>query len=321
MAHLWSLRGLSWKQIAQRACRSGWEDEIFAQSAQLAFYFFFALFPVLLFLFILLTKSAGAGSHLQGALVDSLKQLLPHQASALVANTVRQLNTLAVFGSEAVLAAVAAVWGGLNATWGIISGLNKAYEVEEERPPWRVFCITLGLAISLGFLGLIALVMMFYGQQVGDFIGLHLGAPGHLDLFWRIIQWAIIVVVMLFSFALVYRFGPNLKNRRWRWSIPGAAVAVVIWIISTLVLRAYQEHFTSTAKIYGGVSAVITVLLWLYMVGAAIFMGGETNSEIETALAESGHTDGRAGRERRSGSKDKPDKKIGLREKIQRLRR
>ena len=70
MAEFWSLRGLSWRELAKRTCRKSWEDEIFGQSARLALYFFFALFPVLLLL-ILLGRSAGAGSELLGAFVDS----------------------------------------------------------------------------------------------------------------------------------------------------------------------------------------------------------------------------------------------------------
>jgi membrane protein len=97
-------------------------------------------------------------------------------------------------------------------------------------------------------------------------------------------QWSVIVILLLFSFAVLYRFGPNLKDRRWQWSIPGAAVAVTLWVPSTLLLRLYQEHFGSS-RIYGRLNAVATLLLWLYLTGAAIFIGGEANSEIEKAAA------------------------------------
>jgi uncharacterized BrkB/YihY/UPF0761 family membrane protein len=72
-------------------------------------------------------------------------------------------------------------------------------------------------------------------------------------------------------------------------SIPGAVVAVTLWVPSTLLLRFYQEHFSSS-RIYGQLNAVATLLLWLYLTGAAIFIGGEANSEIEKA-AEAGHPD------------------------------
>src|SRR5437868_14203607 len=111
MAEFWSLRGLSWLELAKRTCRKSWEDEVFGQSARLAFYFFFAMFPVLLLLLILLGKSAGAGSELQGALLDSFKQVLPPEASALVAKTIRQLNVRALYGAAAIMAGEVLAWG------------------------------------------------------------------------------------------------------------------------------------------------------------------------------------------------------------------
>ncbi len=287
-----SLRGLSWRELAKRTCRKSWEDEIFGQSARLAFYFFFALVPVLLLLLILLGKAAGTGSALRGALLDTFKQVLPPEAPELIARTIEQLNARAILGSGAILAGVYAAWGALNGTWAMMTGLNKAYEVEEKRSWRQVFFIMFGLTISLSILGLIALAAILYGHRAGNIIGQHLMVPAHFEFLWRIIQWAVIAILLLFSFAVLYRFGPNLKDRRWQWSIPGAVVAVTLWAGFTLLLRIYQEHFSSS-RVYGGLNAVATLVLWLwlYLTGAAVFIGGEVNSEIEKAAAEAGHPD------------------------------
>jgi membrane protein len=156
-------------------------------------------------------------------------------------------------------------------------------------------------------MGLIALVTILYGNRGGDVIGQHLGVSAHFEFLWRIIQWSAILILLLFSCALLYRFGPNLKDRRWQWSIPGAVVAVALWVISTLVLRVYQDHFNSSQRIYGGLNAVVTLLFWLYLTGAALFIGGEANSEIEKAATEAGHPDVRGSGEQRSGGEDKPN--------------
>jgi membrane protein len=178
MAVLWSLRGLSWRDLAKRTCRKSWDDEIFGQSARMALYFFFALFPVLLLLVILLGQSA-SGSEWRGALLDSFKQVLPSDASALITQTIQQISAKAAFGTGAILAAVYAAWGALNGTWAMITGLNKAYEVEEERPGRRVLLIMFGLTISLSVLGLIALAAIVYGNRAGKMIGQHPGTTAH----------------------------------------------------------------------------------------------------------------------------------------------
>jgi membrane protein len=287
MTQLWSLRGVSWWELAKRACLKSWEDEVFGQSARLAFYFFFALFPALLLLLISFSISAAGGSTGRAALLGSFAQVLPPAASELIAKTVQELNARAVLGRGAIGAGAYAIWGALNGTWAVMTGLNKAYEVKEERPWWRVLSVMFGLTISLSVLYVIALAGIAYGDPAGNIVRQHLGTPAHFAFFRRVVQWLVIVVLLLFSFALMYRFGPNLRDGRWQWSIPGAVVAVALWVGFTFLLRMYQAHFSSS-RIYGGLNAVTVLLMWLYMTGAAIFIGGEANSEIQKAAA-AGH--------------------------------
>jgi membrane protein len=304
MSKLWSLRGLSWREWARRTCRKSWNDEVFGQAARLSFYYFLAMFPALLLLLILLDKFAGTGSELRSTLLDSFRQLLPHETAALMSRTIGELNQNAVIGAGAITAALSAMWAALNGTWAMMTGLNKAYEVKEERLWWRVWIIAFGLTILLGVMGLVALAAILYGNRGGDMIGQHLGIPAPFKFLWRIIQWSAILILLLFSCALLYRFGPNLKDRRWQWSIPGAVVAVTLWVAATLLLQMYQNHFNSSQRIYGGLNAVVTLLLWLYLTGAALFIGGEANSEIEKAATEAGHADVRKLGERRRGGAD-----------------
>ena len=303
MTDLWSLRGLSWRELARRTCRRSWDDEVFGQAARLAFYYFLSMFPVLLLLLMWLDKFAGAGStgsNLLDTLLGAFQQVLPREASELMAKTVGQLNTGAIIGAGAVYAGLGSVWGALNGTWAMMTGLNKAYEVKEERRWWRVLRIALGLTTSLAIIGLIALAAILYGSLAWEMIGHRVGIDSQPPVLWSIIQWLTTAMLLIFSFALVYRFGPNLKDRRWRWSFPGAVVAVTLWIASTLLLRFYQNHFSSQ-RIYGGLNAVAELLLWLYFTGAALFIGGEANSEIEKAAATVRRTGGGGSGERRSG--------------------
>jgi membrane protein len=276
---MWSLQGISWLELAKRTYRSSWEDEVFGQAARLAFYYFLAIFPAILLLLILLDTSAIVGTELRNTLLESFRQLVPPAASAMITKTTGELNAKAVIGAGAFWGALCAVWATLNGTWAMMTGLNRAYEVKEERPWWKVLAVAFGLTLALGVMGLLALGAMLYG--------------GHISPFpWRVVGWPVIIILLLVSFALLYRFGPNVKDRSWRWSTPGAVVAIVLWAGSTLLLRIYQERFSSSQRIYGELEPVATLLLWLYFTGAAILIGGEANSEIEKAAAES-HPDAR----------------------------
>ncbi len=226
MAYLWGLPGLSWRELVKRTCRESWDDEVFGQAARLAFYYFLSLFPALLLLLILFDKLAGTGSNLRNTLLGAFQQILPGEASALIAKIVVELNAETVIGAGAVAAGLGSAWGALNGTWAMMAGLNKAYEVKEERPWWKVLSIAFGLTISLGIMGLVALWAMLYGSRTWKMMGQDFGIHTQSLFLWRIILWLVTAVLLFFSFALLYRFGPNLKDRRWQWSIPGAVVAV-----------------------------------------------------------------------------------------------
>ena len=210
MADLWSLRGISWWELTKRTCRKSWDDEVFGQAARLAFYYFLSMFPVLLLLLILLAKFGGGGptgANLRDTLLGVFQQILPREASALLSKTVGQLNNGAVIGAGAVSAGLGSVWGALNGTWAMMAGLNKAYEVQEERQWWKVLSIAFGLTISLGIMGVAALWTMFYGDRAWETI------DAQSLFFWRIIQWLVTAILLFFSLTLLYRFGPSVNDR------------------------------------------------------------------------------------------------------------
>jgi membrane protein len=186
-------------------------------------------------------------------------------------------------------------------------GLNKAYEVTEERPWWKVLSIAFGLTIALGIMVLVSLWAMLYGSGAWKMIDRNFGIHTQSPFLWSILQWLAAAILLFFSLALLYRFGPNLNDRQWQWSIPGAVVAVTLWVGSTVLFRVYQNHFSSQ-RIYGGLNSVVALLLWLYFTGAAIFIGGETNSQIEKAAAKARCAGVEGSDERRSGGEEHPNR-------------
>jgi membrane protein len=93
---------------------------------------------------------------------------------------------------------------------------------------------------------------------------------------------------MLMMFTLIYRFAPNVRAHGWQALAPGAFVAVVLWVGATAAFRLYLSHFDSYSKTYGSLGAVVVLMLWLYLSGLAILVGGEANSEIRKAAAAAG---------------------------------
>src|SRR2546430_15105012 len=107
-------------------------------------------------------------------------------------------------------------------------------------------------------------------------------------------------MLLLLSFASLDRFAPNLRDQGWEWSTPGAVVATSLWAGSALLLRTYL-HFSSFQTVYGGLGAVVTLLLWLYLTSAAIFIGGPAQFALPKGHAEAARPDARGPAARRGG--------------------
>ena len=300
MAELWSRGGLSWGELFRRSWKEIWRDEVFGQAARLAFYFFLALVPSLLLFWLILAKFAQAGFELRNVLSQTLSEILPTQSSGVVSSAVQQTGAMLSLPGLA-LSIAGAAWAALNGMWAVITGLNNAYEVKEGRPTWKAFLVSAWLIAVWGVLGFIALVAVVFGAKIGG-----PASSGVWHVLWPVLHWVIAVFVLLIGFAILYRFGPHLEGQEMQWSTPGAVIGVALWIASAVGFRIYLEHFNSYNRIYGQLGSIAILMLWLYISGAAILVGGEVNAVIEHAAAERGDIHARAPGERRPGEHRRP---------------
>jgi len=238
MIDLWTFGGLSWRELFKRTVRESWKDEVFGQAARLAFYHFLALFPALLLAATILARFSGTGSDLLKTLESSLGSILPARAFEMVTGFFAEIGKgaaqhtvwFAMFGS---------MWAALNGTWAVMSGLNAAYEVEEQRSWWQVALTGAGLTLALAMLGFTSLVLLCYSRKMEAAIMQRAGVSHGVSAVWQVAQWPILAVMLLIAFALLYRFGPNLSDREMRWTTPGSVIAVVLWLCASGLFRGY----------------------------------------------------------------------------------
>lgn len=279
MANLWTLGGLSLPDLLRRTARESWQDEVFGQGGRMAFYHFLAIFPSLLVLFTIGARVPHLGNPMKIALEDLIGQVLPNEASQLFQRVIDELNGPVRSRVPLISVCAGAGWAALNGTWAMIYGLNKAYEVEEHRSWWKLAITIAGLTLFLGVVGSITIFLMFCSAYL----------QAHLHdstVALRVLEWVALAGTVSFSFAVLYRFAPSLRNCEWSWSTPGAVCALVLWICSTFATRVYFEHVNNYALSYGHLNGVAILLLWLYASNGAILIGGEMNSEIQKSIAQ-----------------------------------
>jgi membrane protein len=287
MESLWKLGGLSWKALGKRVWSEVEEDQVFGRAAQLAYYFLLALFPLLLFLTSMIGLIMGSGTGLRHSLFNYLAKVLPGSASQLVSTTMFEVSRASGSGKIA-FGILAALWAASNGMGAITQALNIAYDVKESRPWWKQRLTAIGLTLALSILIMSALVLVLYGGRIADHVA---GSYGFGEIFiiaWKIIQWPLVFAFVLFAFTLIYYVAPDVRDQKWIWVTPGAVMGVGLWLLISVSFRLYLHFFDSYSKTYGALGAVIVLMLWLYLTGAAILIGGELNSEIENAAAKAG---------------------------------
>jgi membrane protein len=289
MASLWKLHGLAPGALIKRVWVEIQQDDVFGRAAQLSYYFLLALFPLLIFLTSIIGMLLGTGSALRQSLFGNLAEVMPPSAYRLIESTMVEISK-GSSGGKLSFGLLAALWAASNGMGAITEALNVAYDIKESRPWWKNRLQSIGLTVALSVLIITALLLVLYGGKI-DFGTAFVNT-------WKIAQWPIVFAFMLLAFALIYYFAPDLRKQRWAWVTPGAVLGVVLWLLASFGLRTYLNFFDSYSATYGSLGAVIILMLWLYLTGVAVLVGGELNAELEHVAATLGV----------SGAKEKGEK-------------
>jgi membrane protein len=281
---VWDLGGMSLKQLGKESVSKASEADITGRAAQLAYYFFLALFPLMLAMLSTLALVAGTNSSLQQNLMNSLSRFAPADAARLISRTVEQVFH-AAGGWKAVLGIIGALWSASSGVSALMDTLNSAFETKETRSYIKRTMLALWMTVAGSVLVIAAIGLLLVGQEGAQ----HFASAGTLGPIakwsWMILQWPLLIFLMLVAFATIYYFAPNVEHPAWHWVTPGSAAGVTLWLLASFALRVYLKYFNTYSKTYGALTAVIIVLLWFYLTGLAVLMGGVINSAIEHAAS------------------------------------
>lgn len=290
---IWSLGGLTWPELSRRAWRGTNEADLFDRAYELAYNFLLAVFPMLLFLFSLCGIFVREGSKLRTDLFAYLQLAVPPTAYQLLLHTLEEIARNAQAG-KLTFGLLFALVSGTAGTTQLISTLNGAYEVRETRSWVKVHLISLGLTIAISILIIAALFLLLAGGQIIAYLGQVLDMSAAAFIAAKLSQWAVALGFVVFAFALIYYFAPDVEEQHWYWITPGSVFGLAIWATASAALRIYLHFFNSYTKTYGSLGAVIILMLWFYVTGLAILLGGQINATIEHAAAEHGHVEAKA---------------------------
>jgi membrane protein len=174
-----------------------------------------------------------------------------------------------------------ALWGSSAALAAIVSAVNRAYDLPETRPWWRVRLTAALLTLALAVIVIAAGVLVLAGPAIMRLLGL-VDTNGAM-LIWNVVRWPAAFALVAVGIGVIYYYAPD-ADKDWLWVTPGAVVATILWLVSSVAFKLYIDTFTDYEGSYGAVGGIIILLLWLYLSGLGILIGAELNAELEHAM-------------------------------------
>lgn len=250
------------------------KDDIFALASQQSYYLIMAFFPFVISLASLVGYIGPESNHI----IEGLKNVLPTSIFELTKSTIKE-----VLGSQSTglfsISIVVSLWMSSAGFKGVIKGINKAYNIKENRSYIKRTTIAFISTIVLALTIFMALVILVFGKVLSDYIISIVYYNRLISIVWLILRYAIMIILLLFVFSAIYRFTPA-KRLKWKEVFPGAVVATVGWMILSVGFSFYINNFNNYSKFYGSLAAVFILMLWIFLISIILILGVEVNSVL-----------------------------------------
>jgi membrane protein len=255
-------------------------DDVSGLAAEMAYRFLFAFFPFLIFLTAVVgfISVAVGFTNLFTVVMGFITVLFPPDVQNVLGDWVSGVllthsTGLLTFG------AAGALWGAAGGIGTFMKGLNRAYRVAESRPFWQTQALSLMWTAVMTVIMLVGVGLYTFGRAVGEMVAVNFGlGPGFLAA-WDWIRVPAVDLGLVLALALMYRELPNVEVS-WRTTLPGALLATVGWVVLTAGFSFYVGHFGSYDKTFGSLGAAVVLMVWMYLVGMILLLGGELNAAI-----------------------------------------
>jgi membrane protein len=277
---------VGWKDILWRTYGQIGDDRLLAVAAGVVFYGLLALFPAVtafVSLYGLFAKSSTIGDHLAlaaGVIPSGGVEIIQEQITRITAKGDARLSLAFAFSLGLAL------WSANAGMKAVIDALNVTYNEKEKRGFIKLNLISLALTggailsllVALGSIVVLPLVLSSFG----------LG--GWTETLLRFLRWPVLICLVVFGLAVLYRFGPSRESPRWEWLSVGSAFAAIAWLVGSALLSWYLANFANYDATYGSLGAAIGMMIWMWMSAIVILVGAELNSEIEHQTAQDSTT-------------------------------
>lgn len=255
------------------------------RAAAIAFNFFLALVPFILFLFTLIPFVTG--EDYQTELLDMVDELIPNEIFVIFESTIVEIVSRPSTGLLS-LVFVMAIYFATNGIDAILDSFGQSYHEVELWPWWKQKLTAFLMMISLSLLLTVAMTFLGFGKltiTVAANKGIFTGDFTYFLL--RLLQWVVIALSLLTSISILYFFGQpkDWKVNAYRFFSPGSILATSLFIVGGALIKLYFENFARYNLLYGSIGSIIILMVWLYYNAMILIIGFELNASIRQSKA------------------------------------
>jgi membrane protein len=275
------LRGLGVMQVVGKAVKDFLDDDMSTYASALSYQVLFSIFPFVIFLIALL-------GFLQlpdffAWLREHAQLLLPEQAMQPVNTVIDELQQKS--GGLLSFGVILALWTASSAVRATMNALNVAYDVDEGRPAWKLYPLSILYTIGFAALMIAAAALLVVGPQAMEWLTQQVGMEQIFVTLWAWLRWPAALLLLTLSIALIYYVAPDVEQE-FRFITPGAVLAVLVWLAASLAFNYYVRSFANYSATYGSIGAVVVLLLYFFISASVLLFGAEVNAVIEHNSAE-----------------------------------
>lgn len=248
------------------------EDDVSGLASQLAYFFLLSLFPLLIVIVTLLPYLPISEVDLLGVIRD----FAPEETMMLIESNLREImanhnGKLLSFG------VIGTIWSASNGINAVVRAFNKAYDVKESRSFLKARGMAILFTFAMIFIFILALLLPVFGKEIGLFLFSEFGLSTEFLAIWNTLRWLVSSIILFIVFTVLYWMAPN-KKIKCMSVIRGAIFTTIGWIVTSLAFSYYVGNFGNYSATYGSIGAIIVLMIWLYLSGFIIILGGEINA-------------------------------------------
>lgn len=249
-------------------------DAVAAFSAQTAFFIIISAFPFLVLIVSVLEKIPFISADMMYTVMD----IFPRTVMEYMENIIKEIcsgNSVAIISiSAAVL-----LWAASKGVTSIMRGLNFIYKIDDKRNFFEIRLASVGYTVGFVVYIVVTLVFIFGGGMLSSLLKSRLPENLFFTVIYRIFSFLGKLMLLTVLFGLVYLVVPKRKATI-KSQLPGAALSALGWLGYSWFYSFYTDHLAGNSYVYGSLTSIILIMLWLYVCMYIFFIGGEVNSII-----------------------------------------